>query len=75
MATLVIKNLFDNLHAKLKEQAQRHRRSLNKETISLIEQALSTQRTPPKISPPVRLLDGSRPTIEDIEAAIAWGRE
>jgi hypothetical protein len=45
-----------------------------KEIINLIEQALSAVQAPLKLSPPVRLLDGPCPIIEDIEAAIAWGR-
>lgn len=34
MATLTIRNLPDDLHARLKEQAKRHRRSLNQEVIA-----------------------------------------
>ena len=41
MATLVIKNLPDELHAALKARAERHRRSLTKEAVTLIETALA----------------------------------
>ena len=34
MATLTIRNLPDEVHARLKEQAKRHRRSLNQEVIA-----------------------------------------
>ncbi len=40
MATLVIKNLPQPLHLKLKERAKRNHRSLTKETIALIERAV-----------------------------------
>ncbi|CAN5207559.1 MAG: plasmid stability protein [Gammaproteobacteria bacterium] len=75
MATLVIKNLPDDLHARLKAQAQRHRRSLTKEAVTLLEQGLAPPRQRFKLSPPLRLASGYRPTIEDIEAAIAEGRD
>ena len=77
MATLVIKNVPDDLHAKLKQQAQNHRRSLAKEALTLLEQAIiggptpSTSRHPPK---PVRL-NGGPLTIDEIEKAILSGRE
>lgn len=40
MATLTIKNLPDDLYARLKERAERHRRSLNGEAITCLEAAL-----------------------------------
>ncbi len=40
MTTLVIKNLPQLLHIKLKERAKRNHRSLTKETIALIERAV-----------------------------------
>lgn len=75
MATLVIKNFSDDLHARLKDQARRNHRSLTKEAVSLLEQGVMGSRQPFKLSPPLRLAGGYRPTIEDIEAAIAEGRE
>ena len=75
MSTLVVKNLPEQLHTQLKLRAQRNHRSLTKEAIALIEQALSASRQPLKLSPPLRLSGGYRPTIEDIEAAIAEGRD
>jgi len=75
MSTLVIKNLPDGLHARLKEQAQRNHRSVTKEVVSLIESGLEAPRHPLPLSPPLKLKSGYRPTIEDIEAAIAEGQE
>ena len=37
MATLTIRNLPDDVHGRLKEQAKRNRRSLNQEVIALLE--------------------------------------
>jgi plasmid stability protein len=76
MSTLVIKNMPDQLHEKLRRQAERNHRSLNKETVAVLEKALgATTRRPPKLSPPLKLRGGFRPSIEDIEAAIAEGRD
>jgi plasmid stability protein len=75
MSTLVIKNFPDGLHARLKEQAQRNHRSVTKEVVSLIESGLEAPRQPPTLSSALKLKSGHRPTIEDIEAAIAEGQE
>lgn len=71
MSTLVIKNFPEELHVRLKAQAQRHHRSVTKEVVNLIESGLVTPRQPSELSPPLKLAGGCRPTIEDIEAAIA----
>ena len=41
MTTLVIKDLPESLHFKLKERAKRNHRSLTKATIALIERAVA----------------------------------
>jgi len=41
MATLVIKSFPEELHAKLRETAAAHRRSVTQETIHLLEAALA----------------------------------
>ena len=46
MATLVIKNLPDALHLKLKERARRNHRSLTKEAMVLIEAAVNEGPAP-----------------------------
>ena len=43
MASVLIKNLPDELHQQLKLRAQRHHRSLNKELIALIETAMTEE--------------------------------
>ena len=73
MGTLVIKNLPEQLHDKLRRQAERNHRSLNKEAMVVLEQALGS-RPAPKLSPPLKLRGGFRPTIEEILAAIEDGR-
>ena len=75
MATLVIKNLPDELHAALKARAERHHRSLTKEAVTLIENALATgPRAAPALSPPIKLKGGPLTTAQ-IEAWIAEGRD
>jgi plasmid stability protein len=41
MATLVIKNLPDDLHRRLKEEAQKAHRSMNGEAVYLLEAGLN----------------------------------
>ena len=54
MASVLIKNLPDELHQQLKLRAQRHHRSLNKELIALIEGALES-RSVEALPEPVKL--------------------
>lgn len=75
MGTLVIKNLPDPLHARLKRQAQRNHRSLNKEAVRLIEQALASPQVDAQTLPPPVRLKGGPLTTRSIEAAIAAGRD
>lgn len=75
MGTLVVKNLPDDLHEQLKQQARKNHRSVTKEVVKLIESAVANipeQRTTPT---PIRLKSGFRPTIDDIEEAIADGQK
>lgn len=44
MPNLTIKRLPDELHERLKERAERHRRSMNNEVITILEQALMPSR-------------------------------
>ena len=48
MATLVIKNVPEELHKRLKENATRNQRSIDAEAISCLEKALATNRVDPK---------------------------
>ena len=44
MPNLTIKGLPDELHARLKERAERHRRSMNSEVLMILERALTNRR-------------------------------
>ncbi len=76
MSTLVVKNLPDELHDRLRERAQRNHRSVTKEAIVLLEQGMlaAALRRPIKFPPPIKL-KGGPVTTEWIEAAIAEGRD
>jgi len=49
MATLTIKNIPDELHARLKRSAVQHRRSLNSEVIVCLEKALGSTPIDPNV--------------------------
>jgi plasmid stability protein len=74
MATIIIRDLPDDLHERLKAQAKRNHRSLTKEAIVLIERHLSQSRPTPELPAPLRLKVGPV-TIKQIEAAISKGRD
>ena len=78
MSTLVVKNLPEQLHERLKVQAQRHHRSITKEAIALIEQGLLAPRAGAlqagALLPPLVRLPGGPLTTAWIEAAITDGR-
>ena len=74
MGTIVIRDLPDELHERLKTQAKRNHRSLTKEAIALIERQLAQVRPMPELPPPLRLKSGPV-TIRQIEAAISKGRD
>jgi plasmid stability protein len=71
MPTLVIKSFPEELHAKLKQLAVSHRRSLTQETICLIEKALSTS-TPSTAQAPDSYW-ATRKLIPEFEAALKVG--
>lgn len=81
MATLTLRNVPDDLVARLKARAKRHRRSLNNETIAALElaDASASEATPQPAAGPVDI----KPTLrrmEEISAglrakAAAEGRE
>ena len=54
MTQFVIKELPETLHRKLKEQAARHRRSMTKEVLAVLEQALGAQALRSKTPAPFR---------------------
>ena len=50
MPALVIKSFPEDLHAKLRQIAANHRRSVTQETIHLLEKAISTEEKAPPAS-------------------------
>ena len=70
MASLLLKNIPESLHKKLKEQARKHRRSMIQEAIILLEESLSL--TPQTFPNPVK---GKKVITQDIiTTAIQDGR-
>jgi plasmid stability protein len=57
MPNLLIRNIPVSLHARLKAAAEKHRRSVNQETIATIEAGLRSAPQPRSINlpPPIRL--------------------
>lgn len=81
MATLTLRNVPDDLVARLKARAKRHRRSLNNETIAALElaDAAASGATPQPAAEPVDIAPTLR-RMEEISAglrakAAAEGRE
>lgn len=54
MASLLLRDLPDHLHLKLKSRAKRNRRSVNSELLELLETALEAERL-------------GRPTLEELD--------
>lgn len=75
MSTLVIKNLPEQLHKRLKALAERNHRSVTKEAIRLLESGLVASAGQLPLPEPVSLRSGKLQNIEDIEAAISEGRD
>jgi len=49
MLTLTLKNIPENLHAMLKESAERNRRSLNSEILARLERELTAPTVDPEV--------------------------
>lgn len=63
MPGLLIKDLPPELHQRLKESAARHHRSLTKEALVLLEEALARPR---RDAEPPRTFQGRVPMTEDL---------
>ena len=73
MPGFVIRDLPPDLHRKLKEQAKLHHRSMTKEAIALLEQALSQPPQVRELPPPYK---GRFPLTETfVDKARREGRE
>jgi len=71
MPALVIKNLPEELHRRLKEDAGRHHRSMTQEAIAILDQGLHRVRS----VPPFKAHKGAFPlTTAFVRAARAEGR-
>ena len=76
MSTLVVKNLPDDLHERLRERAQRNHRSVTKEAIVLLNRSCLPPPCGGRSGCPAPIkLKGGPATTEWIEAAIAEGRD
>jgi len=86
MATLTIRNLPDEVHARLREQARRNRRSLNQEVIAELARissqsesnqlAIARERMRQAVTETERIRAGMKRfmTAEQIDASIEEGR-
>ena len=79
MATVTVKNIPDDLYARLKVAAAKNRRSINSEIIICLEHSLLEQKVPAEqvIDRVRRIRASMRPTqltIEEIDSARREGR-
>ena len=67
MARLLIRDLPAGLHERLKERATANRRSLNKEALVILEEALGAGGWPPSLEEIDRLrVRGARPLTQEL---------
>jgi len=71
MATLVIESFPDDLHAKLRQSAASHRRSVTQETNHRIEAAIAGERE--AVAAPVPSYWATRKLLPEFEAALEAG--
>ena len=72
MPALVIKSFPEELHAKLRQIAAAHRRSVTQETIHLLETAISAEEKTPPASPAVAYWQ-KRKLLPEYEALVRSG--
>lgn len=69
-------DLPDELMREVKIRAVHEHKKLKDAIAELIRKGMAAGKTRvPKLPKPVKLRGGFKPTTEDIEAAIAWGRD
>lgn len=73
---MLIKEVPDNLHRRLKERAAANRRSLSREVLVMLETAMAEPAGPPTLEEIDRLrVTGARPLTQDLlDRARAAGR-
>jgi len=71
MSSMLIKNIPEEIKKKLKEQAELNHRSMNKQVVSILEQAVARPGIG-SLPPPVRLK--FHPTDTWLSKAKSWGR-
>ena len=54
MASMLIKDVPPRIHSWIKARAQQHRRSMNQEALTILEQALDTPKRTAKLPPAVK---------------------
>ena len=76
MAGILIKNVPDAIHRKLKARAASHRRSLNSEALVILEEACADRAGPPTLEAiDQRRVRGARPLDQElIDRARSIGR-
>jgi len=75
MAALVIKNLPQKLHRRLKEEAARNRRSMTQHALALLERALDQGSASESREPPQPVDLGVKHDHKWVYAAIREGRK
>ena len=76
MTSILVKDLPDALHERLKARARRNRRSMAKELLEIISGGLDDRSGPPSLEEIDRLrVAGSRPLTQDVlDEALRDGR-
>jgi len=72
MSSLIIKSFPESLHARLKQTAAVHRRSVTQETIRLLEKALTAEAAEPS-GPAQSSYWAKRKLLPEYEAALKAG--
>lgn len=75
MPGLLIKDLPPELHRKLKEEAARHHRSMTRQALALLEQALASPAKNAAELLPLPLKPAKKIASVDVVAVIRKGRE
>jgi len=75
MAALLIKDFPPELHRKLKEEAERHHRSMTRQALALLERALSPPARNAAELLPTPLKPAKTLATDDVVAIIRQGRE